>query len=236
MGWQDGEWWQANITQGFKWTPKNTTAHSGVDFAMPTGTPLMSPTIGTIRDAQYEPWGYQVDEVTNIPGYGTVTESYLHMSSLAVHRGDVVYPGKELGKSGSPPDPKYGNGPHLHFEMTTGANSPYIDYSPHNPTDSQHPLDPMPFVNAVRAAGGAGAGGFGGIANTLDPSSWVAAVMDGITHPFRNLGIDSLSDFFWRVGLILIGTLLVIYALFKLFEPAAKTAVNVGLAAAKVAA
>lgn len=237
MAWQAGQWWQKATSQGFKWSPSNTSAHSGEDFAMPVGTPIQSPTAGIIRDAQQEPWGYQVDETTYLPAYGLVTESFLHLSSIAVHAGDMVIPGEVIGASGTPPSPQYGNGPHLHFEMTSGANSPYIDYSPHTPSDSQHPLDPSGFVNALNL-GQAAAGGVAGAngANPLDPSTWVGAIQGAITAPFQALGIDSLQDFFWRTALIGLGTILVIYALFKLFQPATTTAVNVGLAAAKVAA
>lgn len=234
MGWQDGDWWQQVTSQRFKWSSSNTAAHSGEDFAMPVGTPVKSPTAGVVRDAEREPWGYQVDEVSYLPGYGVVTESFLHLSSLAVHKGDTVFPGEVIGKSGTPPSSQYGNGPHLHFEMTSGANSPYIDYSPHSPTDSQHPIDPTAFVTALRAGQGAMAGGAAGGNNPLDPQTWVAAVQHGITAPFQALGIDSLQDFFWRSALIGLGGVLVLYALFKLFEPGVKTAINVGVSAAKV--
>lgn len=147
-------WWQYSIWQGFKWTWSNLTGHSGVDIGAPCGTVITSPVNGTVIDAGMHPWGGQIDVLTNIPGYGQVVLSWLHTSEEDVTSGPVVA-GQAIGKSGQPPPGAgYGSGCHIHFEMTQGNQSPYINSpSPQHATAAEHPIDPTGFLSTLGSSG-----------------------------------------------------------------------------------
>ncbi|SEK78769.1 M23 family metallopeptidase [Streptacidiphilus jiangxiensis] len=87
--------------------------HTGVDFAVFTGTPLLA-----VADAVVEVagWGgaYGNWIVLRLPdGHFAL---YAHMSHLDVHTGDHVDAGQRLGLSG---ESGHARGPHLHFEIRT---------------------------------------------------------------------------------------------------------------------
>ena len=85
--------------------------HTGLDFRVPSGTPVVAAAGGTIVSAGWGgAYGYRI-EIDNGNGYIT---AYNHLSKIEKTSG-TVYPGQEIGKSGST-----GNttGPHLHFEVT----------------------------------------------------------------------------------------------------------------------
>jgi murein DD-endopeptidase MepM/ murein hydrolase activator NlpD len=87
--------------------------HKGVDFAVPTGTPVMAAGAGTI---QYEGWenGYGNFILLNhANGYAT---AYAHLSRFApgVHRGSYVRQGQVIAYSGAT---GMATGPHLHYEI-----------------------------------------------------------------------------------------------------------------------
>jgi murein DD-endopeptidase MepM/ murein hydrolase activator NlpD len=87
--------------------------HTGVDFVVPTGTPLKAVASGTVVTAG---WGgsYGNNVVLRLPD-GKYAQ-YAHMSSISVSVGQTVSEGQRLGLSGAT-----GNvtGPHLHFEIRT---------------------------------------------------------------------------------------------------------------------
>src|SRR5579859_6180797 len=111
-------WYQYPIWQGFKWTPSDTHAHSGVDIGDPYGTVVTAPMSGTIISQGIEPWGGQVNELVSGPS-GPEVISFLHLSMLSPTTGHVQA-GARIGSTGTPP-PGYGSGAHLHFELTHGA-------------------------------------------------------------------------------------------------------------------
>jgi len=85
--------------------------HTGLDFRVPTGTPVFAAANGTIISAGWAgSYGYRI-EVDHGSGYIT---TYNHLSKIIYSSGQVAA-GQEIGKSGST-----GNttGPHLHFEVT----------------------------------------------------------------------------------------------------------------------
>jgi murein DD-endopeptidase MepM/ murein hydrolase activator NlpD len=90
-----------------------TRMHKGIDFAVPTGTPVMAAGAGTI---QQEGWfgGYGNFVVLNHGnGYST---AYGHLSRFApgVHRGSHVRQGQVIAYSGAT---GLATGPHLHYEI-----------------------------------------------------------------------------------------------------------------------
>ncbi|WP_225827794.1 M23 family metallopeptidase [Streptomyces naphthomycinicus] len=87
--------------------------HTGVDFVVPTGTPLKAVAAGTVVSAGWGgAYGNQVVIKLNDGHYA----QYAHLSQLSVSAGQAVTAGRQIGLSGAT-----GNvtGPHLHFEIRT---------------------------------------------------------------------------------------------------------------------
>ncbi|MDN3286474.1 transglycosylase family protein [Streptomyces thermocarboxydus] len=88
--------------------------HTGVDFPVPTGTPVKSVGAGTVVAAGWEgSFGYQV-VVRHADGRYS---QYAHLSAISVKDGQSVGAGQRIGRSGSTGN---SSGPHLHFEVRTG--------------------------------------------------------------------------------------------------------------------
>ncbi|MEV0692197.1 transglycosylase family protein [Streptomyces sp. NPDC050388] len=88
--------------------------HTGVDFPVPTGTPVKSIAAGSVVSAGWEgSFGYQV-VVRHADGRYS---QYAHLSAISVRSGQSVTAGQRLGRSGSTGN---SSGPHLHFEVRTG--------------------------------------------------------------------------------------------------------------------
>ncbi|MET8894132.1 transglycosylase family protein [Streptomyces albogriseolus] len=88
--------------------------HTGVDFPVPTGTPVKSVGAGTVIAAGWEgSFGYQV-VVRHADGRYS---QYAHLSAISVRNGQSVGAGQRIGRSGSTGN---SSGPHLHFEVRTG--------------------------------------------------------------------------------------------------------------------
>ncbi len=97
--------------------------HTGLDFAAPSGTPVMSVTNGTVTSVGYEgSYGNQIivtaDDGTEI--------WYCHLSAYGVNVGDKVTAGELIGNVGSTGN---STGPHLHLEVRPGAGDPVDPYS-----------------------------------------------------------------------------------------------------------
>ncbi|MER5375536.1 LysM peptidoglycan-binding domain-containing M23 family metallopeptidase [Streptomyces sp. NPDC002553] len=87
--------------------------HTGVDFVVPTGTTLKAVGAGTVVSAG---WGGAYGNQVVIRLADGHYAQYAHLSALSVSAGQSVFPGQQVGLSGST-----GNvtGPHLHFEIRT---------------------------------------------------------------------------------------------------------------------
>jgi murein DD-endopeptidase MepM/ murein hydrolase activator NlpD len=100
--------------------------HTGVDFAVPVGTPVLAVARATVRVAG--PGGEYGKEIKLILPDGKIA-LYAHLSRIGVHPGEQVAPGERLGASG---DTGNSTGPHLHFEIrTTDAYGAVIDPLPY---------------------------------------------------------------------------------------------------------
>ncbi|NYV74960.1 M23 family metallopeptidase [Streptomyces sp. UH6] len=100
-------------TAGSMWS---SGYHTGVDFALPTGTPLKSIAAGTVVSAgNGGAYGNQVV----IQHEDGMYSQYAHLSQLSVSAGQTVTVGQQIGLSGAT-----GNvtGPHLHFEVRTSPD------------------------------------------------------------------------------------------------------------------
>ncbi|MCB5165488.1 transglycosylase family protein [Streptomyces bambusae] len=89
--------------------------HTGVDFRVPTGTSVKAVAAGEIVSAGWGgAYGYQV-VIRHTDGKYS---QYAHLSAVGVRAGQQVAGGQRIGRSGSTGN---STGPHLHFEMRTGA-------------------------------------------------------------------------------------------------------------------
>ena len=104
--------------------------HTGIDFAAPTGTPILAAGDGVVVDAKW--WG----------GYGRwvrISHSkdwdtgYGHMSAIAVQPGQHVVQGQVIGYVGTT---GRSTGPHLHFEV-------WHDHVPIDPKSANVPESNM---------------------------------------------------------------------------------------------
>ena len=105
--------------------------HTGIDLAVPMGTPVRAAESGQVLSA-----AGQIDSLGLLVGYGNLVrvaapgervEYYAHLSEFAVSRGDIVQQGQLIGFVGST---GFSTGPHLHFEVRSAGT----------------PIDPAPFL------------------------------------------------------------------------------------------
>ncbi|MDO9377982.1 MAG: M23 family metallopeptidase [Nocardioidaceae bacterium] len=94
------------------------TVHTGLDFAAPSGTTIVSVARGTVKEVSYA-GAYGNRTVVTLEDGTEVW--YCHQSATRVSAGDPVDPGQPIGNVGST-----GNvtGPHLHLEVRPGGGSP----------------------------------------------------------------------------------------------------------------
>jgi murein DD-endopeptidase MepM/ murein hydrolase activator NlpD len=92
--------------------------HTGLDFASPTGTPIMAVAGGTISEVGYS-GAYGNRTIETLPD-GTELW-YCHQNEFGTSVGATVRPGQVIGYVGST-----GNvtGPHLHLEVHPGGGDP----------------------------------------------------------------------------------------------------------------
>ncbi len=87
-------------------------SHSGVDFAMPSGSSVYATGAGRVYSVTHSRSGYG-NEVIIDHGYGYKTR-YSHLSSILVSEGQSVERGDFIAKSGNS---GRSTGPHLHYEV-----------------------------------------------------------------------------------------------------------------------
>lgn len=97
--------------------------HTGLDFAAPSGTPVVSVANGTVRSTEYA--GSYGNRVVVALEDGTEVW-YCHLSSFSVSPGDSVTGGQQLGTVGSTGN---STGPHLHLEVRPGAGDAVDPYA-----------------------------------------------------------------------------------------------------------
>lgn len=145
--------------------PRWGSHHSGVDWAVPTGTPVRAALDGTVARA-----GWNV--VTGRTGIGMLLAHpgnrntyYGHLSRLAARVGDSVSQGEPIALSGNTGN---STGPHLHFETWTGGR----------------PVDPLSHMGGLPASDSGGEGG-GGFASFL--MSPLRSLVDGLADSVRGV-------------------------------------------------
>lgn len=140
-------WYDQAVTQGFLWTPSTPGAHSGIDIGLAKGTALTALLPGEIVSQGNQPWAWQINIQSDLPGTGPVILSYLHCERATRSVGSFVQAGDTIALSGEPPQTgpyagRYGKGPHVHFEVSKGQQPPYMGHNgPSNPISGQFLLD-----------------------------------------------------------------------------------------------
>lgn len=87
--------------------------HRGVDYAAPTGTPVMAPAAGQIRLIGRVADGFELHGNTIGIDHGQgVLSIFIHLSRIDVQEGDFVQAGQTVGAIGST---GVATGPHLHW-------------------------------------------------------------------------------------------------------------------------
>lgn len=105
--------------------------HTGVEFVVPVGTPVLATASGVIvaaGDDAITAYGPQTNfygrlviiELGNTAGATPIFALYGHLSEVGVTVGQPVAAGEVVGLSGST---GVADGPHLHFEVRVGQNS-----------------------------------------------------------------------------------------------------------------
>lgn len=87
--------------------------HSGLDIAVPTGTPYVAPADGVVTLVSQKPFTLEGNLLMIDHGNG-LNSAFLHSSSIAVKEGDVVKQGQVIGRVGAT---GRATGPHLHWGM-----------------------------------------------------------------------------------------------------------------------
>lgn len=93
--------------------------HAGVDWAAPTGTPIIAPGNGVVESAGWNSGGFgRHTEIRHANGYVT---TYSHQSKIAkdIVPGTKVEQGQVIGYVGST---GLSTGPHLHYEMIVNGS------------------------------------------------------------------------------------------------------------------
>lgn len=128
----------SRVTSGFKmrFHPilQKWTAHLGVDYAAPTGTPVRSVGDGVVEFAAGQSGYGNVVFIRHRNNHVTV---YAHLSRIFVRRGQRVDQGQTIAATGAT---GWATGPHLHFEfringqqqnpLTIARNSESVPVSP----------------------------------------------------------------------------------------------------------
>lgn len=143
-----GQDWMANVSRGYQlgtakcfvngvWNGKTNCNHLGIDFAYPTGTPILAIADGYVLESAYNSGGYglYVKLGHDIDGDGNYDyySLYGHMSVISVASNSMVGGGQQIGEVGSTGN---SSGPHLHFEIMD--------------KDGKR-IDPTPILNGILA-------------------------------------------------------------------------------------
>jgi murein DD-endopeptidase MepM/ murein hydrolase activator NlpD len=100
---------------GFGWRLDPFTGrsafHEGIDFAAPTGTPIVAAAGGVVITSAFHP---QFGNMVEIDHGNDIVSRYAHTSKLLVKVGAIVKRGQHIADIGST---GRSTGPHLHFEV-----------------------------------------------------------------------------------------------------------------------
>jgi hypothetical protein len=96
--------------------------HTGLDFAAPSGSPILAVANGVITETGYD-GAYGNKTVQTLPDGTEIW--YCHQSTIGVSVGEKVVQGEQIGTLGST---GRSTGPHLHIEVHPGGGDPVDPY------------------------------------------------------------------------------------------------------------
>ncbi len=99
--------------------------HQGIDFAAPSGTPVLASAAGKVVMAG---WSGGYGNVIALQHGRNMVTRYAHLSRISVKVGDTVAQGQRIGAVGST---GLSTGPHLHYEV-------WVDGKPVNPAEARY--------------------------------------------------------------------------------------------------
>ena len=102
----------------YTWVRGYSLIHSGVDLAAVPGAPVLAANGGRVIFAGWNDYGYGY---TIVLAHGPFTTLYGHLSEIYVSCRQDVSPGQIIGGVGNTGN---SSGPHLHFEIRYGTDSP----------------------------------------------------------------------------------------------------------------
>ena len=131
--------------------------HSGIDIAVPIGTPVQATADGIVQFVgNTDGYGVRV-EIRHADGTVTL---YAHLSEALVQPGQRVVKGETIGKSGNT---GASTGPHLHYEIRRNGQAvdpwPIMSAQPvpashvHSPASTQGTVSQLPYGSLIVAAG-----------------------------------------------------------------------------------
>lgn len=94
-----------------KFGPRNGSLHTGIDLAIPVGTPVFSYKAGTVIFTGRK-YGY--GKLIIVQHADDIVTYYAHLSEIQVSPGDYVSGKQQIALSGNT---GYSTGPHIHFEI-----------------------------------------------------------------------------------------------------------------------
>jgi murein DD-endopeptidase MepM/ murein hydrolase activator NlpD len=100
-----------------------SSTHTGLDFAAPSGTPILSVANGVVTSTEYD-GAYGNKTVITLEDGTEIW--YCHQTSFQVSPGDTVRGGQVIGTVGSTGN---STGPHLHLEVRPGAGDAVDPYA-----------------------------------------------------------------------------------------------------------
>lgn len=100
------------VTQRFGEKITDPSGHTGIDYALYLGTPVLAAMDGKVIRTAYLATGYGSHVV--LEHDGGLQTVYAHLSSVCVSIGDTVSEGQTIGRSGNSGN---STGAHLHFEV-----------------------------------------------------------------------------------------------------------------------
>lgn len=149
--------------------------HTGYDFAIAIGTPVMAAADGTVAEINHNgqnphgnAWGNQIiishGKMQTANGVRYITTTYNHLQDFTVKVGDHVKAGQVIGHVGLT-----GNtfGPHLHFEVHD-SKTPSFNWA--NPAADDF-LDPWQWLQSHRGKASAAGSGDSGVTDSISNTS-----------------------------------------------------------------
>lgn len=99
-----------------------SSTHTGLDFAAPSGSPILAIANGVITETGYD-GAYGNKTVETLPDGTEIW--YCHQSTIGVSVGDKIIQGEQIGTLGST---GHVTGPHVHIEVRPGGGDPVDPY------------------------------------------------------------------------------------------------------------